>query len=108
MKRFELFLTILMLIFLNFWANSQTTIEKDNTDNATKQILPYFTFKKGLALTAPDSLYQVNIRFRMQSRMTGFKNEDENFAYDGQIRRLRLRFDGFLLNPKFFSTFSVE
>lgn len=69
-------------------------------DNATKQILPYYSFKKGIGLTSPDSLYQVNIRFRMQSRMTGFKNEDENFAYDGQVRRLRLRFDGFILNPK--------
>lgn len=88
------------IIYLNLFVFF-TIFSVFGQDNATKQILPYFTFKKGLGITAPDSLYQVNIRFRMQSRMTGFKNEDENFAYDGQIRRLRLRFDGFLLNPKF-------
>ena len=43
----------------------------------------------------------MNIRFRMQNRVTYLKNEDENGAYDGQIRRLRLRFDGYVGNPKF-------
>ena len=63
--------------------------------------LPYYSYGKGLGLTSPDSLFQLNIRFRMQNRVTYIDNEDEKPAYDGQIRRLRLRFDGYVGNPKF-------
>src|SRR5690606_19528341 len=48
-----------------------------------------------------DSIFQLNIRFRMQNRVTYIDNEDEKPAYDGQIRRLRLRFDGYVGSPKF-------
>jgi hypothetical protein len=37
----------------------------------------------------------------MQNRATYLENDGENGAYDGQIRRLRLRFDGYVGNPKF-------
>ncbi len=63
--------------------------------------LPYYSYGKGLGLTSPDSLFQLNIRFRMQNRVTYIDNEDEKPVYDGQIRRLRLRFDGYVGNPKF-------
>ena len=64
-------------------------------------MLPYYSFGDGLGITSADSLYQVNIRFRMQNRVTYFDNQDEDDAIDAQIRRLRLRFDGFIGNPKF-------
>lgn len=60
--------------------------------------LPYYNFGKGIGLTTPDSLFQVNMRFRVQSRAT-FSREDGHNIFDGQIRRLRLRFDGFIGNP---------
>ncbi len=63
--------------------------------------LPYYNFKKGLGITSPDSLFSVNIRFRVQNRISYLKNEGQEAAFDGQIRRLRLRFDGFIVNPKF-------
>jgi phosphate-selective porin OprO/OprP len=53
-------------------------------------------------LTSPDSLFQLNIRFRIQNRVNYIENEGQSPAYDGQIRRLRLRFDGYVGNPKFF------
>ncbi len=61
--------------------------------------LPYYNYGKGIGITSPDSLYQFNIRFRLQNRVTYIDNEDESPAYDGQIRRLRLRFDGFVVDP---------
>lgn len=63
--------------------------------------LPYYNFGRGLGLTSPDSLFQLNIRFRMQNRVTYQQLEDEEEIIDGQIRRLRLRFDGFIGSPKF-------
>lgn len=37
----------------------------------------------------------------MQNRVSYLKEEGENVAYDGQVRRLRLRFDGYVGSPKF-------
>jgi phosphate-selective porin OprO and OprP len=94
-----LFLTIL---FYSKALNAQVTITQTKSDNDLKlSALPYYSFGKGVGLTSPDSLFQFNIRFRMQNRMTYIDNEDERPAYDGQIRRLRLRFDGYVGNPKF-------
>jgi len=67
---------------------------------------PYFTFGKGVGIISPDSLYLFNIRFRMQNRIgTGFqKNEAtgkfETGDIEARIRRLRLRFDGYMYSPK--------
>jgi phosphate-selective porin OprO/OprP len=89
-----------MLTFASM--NAQVTIEQTKHDNDVKlSALPYYSFGKGIGITSPDSLFQFNIRFRMQNRATYIKNDGEKDAYDGQIRRLRLRFDGYVGNPKF-------
>lgn len=62
---------------------------------------PYYSYGEGLGITSADSIYQVNIRFRMQNRVTFYDNEDEEDVIDAQIRRLRLRFDGYIGNPQF-------
>ncbi|TAF68399.1 MAG: porin [Flavobacterium sp.] len=51
-------------------------------------------------MTSPDSLYQLNIRFRMQNRLSYMDNEEEESGYDAQVRRLRLRLDGYVGSPK--------
>lgn len=91
------------LLFLFFTKGfSQLTIKQSKQDNDLKlSALPYYSFGKGIGLTSPDSLYQLNIRFRLQNRVTYIQNEGEQAAYDGQIRRLRLRLDGYVGNPKF-------
>lgn len=82
--------------------NAQISIEQTKHNNDLKlSALPYYSFGKGVGLTSPDSLFQFNIRFRMQNRVTYIKNDGVNEAYDGQIRRLRLRFDGYVGSPKF-------
>lgn len=66
--------------------------------------IPYFTFGKGLGIVSPDSLFMMNIRFRMQNRIGYLTNSGTDWRHneiEGRVRRLRLRFDGFLYNPKF-------
>jgi hypothetical protein len=72
--------------------------QKDN--DIKLSALPYYNYGKGVGLTSPDSLFQFNIRFRMQNRLTYLANEDEEPAYEALIRRLRLRFDGYVGDPK--------
>ena len=97
MKRIQL-----LLLFTSISIYSQVTIEQTKHDNDIKlSALPYYSFGKGVGLTSPDSIFQLNIRFRLQNRVSYIENDGENGAYDGQIRRLRLRFDGYVGNPKF-------
>ncbi|MHC5354010.1 porin [Myroides sp. LJL115] len=63
--------------------------------------LPYYSYGSGLGITSKDSIFKLNIRFRMQNRVTGYFNQDEKAQYDAQIKRLRLRFDGYVGSPKF-------
>ncbi|WP_333877290.1 porin [Flavobacterium sp.] len=92
----------ILMLLLTLTATAQVSIEQTKHDNDIKlSALPYYSFGKGIGMTSPDSIFQLNIRFRMQNRMTYLENDGENGAYDGQIRRLRLRFDGYVGNPKF-------
>lgn len=98
MKNLLLIIVLLTVSSLS----AQIEIQRTTKDNDLKlSALPYYNYGKGLGITSPDSLFQFNIRFRMQNRATYLQNEDEDAAIDGQIRRLRLRFDGFVGNPKF-------
>jgi len=91
-----------IVFLLSFSLLSGQNINNPNKDNDLKlEALPYYSFGKGVGITSPDSLFQLNIRFRMQNRVTINQNEDENTSYSGEIRRLRLRFDGFVGNPHF-------
>lgn len=94
------------LVLLGFLVSlitvSAQDLKKDSNGNDIKlSSLPYYNFGKGLGLTSPDSLFQLNIRFRIQNRIGYIQNEDEEASYEGQIRRLRLRLDGYVGDPKF-------
>lgn len=72
----------------------------DKRDNDVKlSVLPYYNYGKGLGMTSPDSIFQLNIRFRIQNRAEYI--EDEKSGFGAYIRRLRLRLDGYVGNPKF-------
>ena len=84
-----------------FGFNNAQIIKKDSITNHLRlENLPYYSYGRGIGMTSPDSIFQLNIRFRMQNRLTYLQTED-NKSIDGQIRRLRLRFDGFVGNPQF-------
>lgn len=77
-------------------------IKYDSVDGERQHAaLPYYSYGKGLGLTSPDSIFQLNIRFRMQNRATYNHFENGNESIDAQIRRLRLRFDGYVGSPQF-------
>lgn len=90
-------------LFLLIFTFSFSQFKKDSISNNDLKLaaLPYYSYGKGLGITSADSLFQLNIRFRMQNRVTYFNEEDKDNRYEAQIRRLRLRFDGYVLNPKF-------
>lgn len=76
------------------------SIKAQETNDIRLSALPYYSYGKGLGITSPDSIFQLNIRFRMQNRLTYIDNEGEEGAYEAMIRRLRLRFDGYVGDPK--------
>ncbi|MGG5506222.1 MULTISPECIES: porin [unclassified Myroides] len=90
---------LLILTLLSFNAIAQK-IETENNDVKLAQ-LPYYNFGKGVGITSADSIFQLNLRFRMQNRLTFMENDGGKTKYEGEIRRLRLRFDGYVGNPKF-------
>jgi len=63
--------------------------------------LPYYTYGSGLGITSPDSTFRLNIRFRMQNRVSLNLNQNTDDTVEGVVRRLRLRFDGFVGDPRF-------
>ena len=93
---------ITIILFLCYLF-SFSQFKKDSIKNNDLKLaaLPYYSYGKGLGVTSPDSLFQLNIRFRMQNRVTYFDEEGADNRYEAQIRRLRLRFDGYVGNPKF-------
>ncbi len=92
---------ILLLPFYTFSQKVEDSIKKVIDNDIKLSALPYYSYGKGLGLTSADSLFQFNIRFRMQNRASFNISENEEGEISAQIRRLRLRFDGFVGNPKF-------
>ncbi len=103
MKTFRLLFSILFITSLGTYAQTEndSIVEVIKNNDIKLAALPYYSYGKGLGLTSADSLFQFNIRFRMQNRATATFAEDEESEFSAQVRRLRLRFDGFVGNPKF-------
>lgn len=72
-----------------------------NDNDLKLSVLPYYNFGKGLGMTSPDSLFQLNIRFRMQNRLELAADEEGELSVGAYVRRLRLRFDGYVGSPEF-------
>ncbi|MFD2909620.1 porin [Flavobacterium ardleyense] len=93
---------ITFLVFTICFGAVAQDIKINTKDNDLKlAAIPYYNYGKGLGITSPDSLFQFNIRFRMQNRVTFMQNEGEDASYAGEVKRMRLRFDGFVGNPHF-------
>ncbi len=91
MRRF-IYISVYTLVFFQF---NILNAQKETDERA------YIDYKDGIGFKTPDSLFFMNMRFRMQNRL-GF-NADEDFNIgdvEATVKRLRLRFDGFVLNPK--------
>ncbi len=90
----SLFLMAFSLMLLHFDAHAQT-VESD--ERALLRLNEGISFSK-------DSLFLMNFRFRMQNRVGANTLGGDELginAFEMRVRRLRLRMDGFVLNPKF-------
>jgi phosphate-selective porin OprO/OprP len=99
MKNIISLLFTISLVFCSSIAFAQTK-NSDITYDSRFGDLPYFGFGSGLSMTSPDSAYRLNIRFRMQNRLATRLYSDGTTETEARIRRLRLRFDGFVFSPK--------
>ena len=90
-------LLILSLAFKNIYAQSESD-ESAMINNF-----------KGIQFKSPDSSFYINFRFRMQNRIGAFTTSGSDLSfneYDARVRRLRMRVDGFLMNPNL--TYSIQ
>jgi phosphate-selective porin OprO and OprP len=62
---------------------------------------PFFNFGSGLSISSPDDVFKMNFRFRLQNRASYQIDQNKKHTINGQVRRLRLRFDGHVGNPSF-------
>ena len=87
---------VVFLIGVSFYTHA-------NASDSLKTDKPVFQYKNGLGVVAPDSLFSINFRFRVQTRAAYTSNSTEDLSasqIEARVRRLRLRFEGFILNPK--------
>ncbi len=59
--------------------------------------------QKGIEIVGKDSLFSMRFQFRMQNRAGMLTRSDEDFSaesYEFRVRRLRMRMEGFVYNPK--------
>ena len=73
-------------------------------DAQSKPPLDFFYKKgKGFGLVTQDSIFSLNFQFRMQNRATFVSKSESDFEaeqFEFRVRRLRLKFEGFVYNPK--------
>ena len=65
--------------------------------------------QKGFEIIGKDSLFSMQFQFRMQNRAAMLTKSDEDLtpdSYEFRVRRLRLKFEGFVYNPKL--TYKVQ
>lgn len=101
-------LSFILILLLAFSLPIELTAQDDQQstrgqigDEITFPGLPYYSFGSGLGLTTPDSTFRLNIRFRMQNRASLAGSDNEQERVEAVVRRLRLRFDGFVGDPRF-------
>ncbi|HYG03733.1 MAG TPA: porin [Chryseosolibacter sp.] len=92
-KTLKQYFAFVLLIISFIEANAQS-----------KPPLDFFYKKgKGFGLVTQDSTFSLNFQFRMQNRATYVSKSESDFEpeqFEFRVRRLRLKFEGFVYNPK--------
>ncbi len=97
MSQFKFFIPLFIIAFSCLCVASFGQQVKSSSSTPT----PYFSYGKGLGITSPDSLFKLNIRFRIQNRLSLNSIDSwDNTLVEARVRRLRLRFDGFIYSPR--------
>jgi len=70
----------------------------------SKPVVNVFTRKqRGVGFVTSDSVFSLNFQFRMQNRILYISKSETDFApeaFEMRVRRLRMKFTGFVINPK--------
>lgn len=90
------FVVFTFAISLSLYAQQQDTIMIRHIDYGN---IPYFAWGSGIGITSPDSIYQFNIRFRMQNQVSMNFHAEQVDNLQARVRRFRLRFDGYVVDP---------
>lgn len=92
MKHFGTFLMTTALVWLPLLTSAQ------------ENPLNFFKIRqKGFGIVASDSTYSLKFQFRMQNRAAFVTKDLDNLAaesFEFRVRRLRLKFEGFVYDPK--------
>lgn len=101
LKAAKILIFIALFISIACTVFSQTDTERSDISGDQFPALPFYSYGSGLGMTTPDSTFRLNIRFRIQNRATYFSYDDRDPEIEAVVRRLRLRFDGFVGDPRF-------
>lgn len=89
--------SILIGVIVFVWLYQPLFAQNETDEGALLEVEDGVSFSR-------NSLFLLNLRFRMQNRF-GFTTKAGNTIdveqFEARVRRLRLRFDGYVLNPKF-------
>ncbi|CAN5120807.1 hypothetical protein BH09BAC1_BH09BAC1_19970 [soil metagenome] len=91
---------LLMLSLLSMWMLVPHSATAQQFERDEKAMIENF---KGLQYMLKDSTFYINFRFRMQNRLGYYSKSATDLNVDrweARVRRLRLRFDGFVLTKK--------
>jgi phosphate-selective porin OprO/OprP len=87
-----------ILVLFAFCLNGVNSSAQNEMKN-----MPSWSFKNGIGMVTPDSTFSLNFRFRMQNRAAYYTVSEDDFSaseIEARVRRLRMRIEGFVLNPK--------
>lgn len=102
-------ITLIFLCGTRLYANDSDTtalkkwLDASVEDEIKEQLanLPNIEVGRGLTFGPKDNSFKTTIRFRMQNMGEfSFDNKMKLTEADGQVKRLRLRFDGYIFSPK--------
>lgn len=102
-------ITLIFLCGTRLYANNSDTtalkkwLDASVEDEIKEQLanLPNIEVGRGLTFGPKDNSFKTTIRFRMQNMGEfSFDNKMKLTEADGQVKRLRLRFDGYIFSPK--------
>ncbi|MES2630299.1 MAG: porin [Bacteroidota bacterium] len=85
------------------------TVLTSNAQNFLRDEQSIINFDNGIGFQTPDKRFGLNLRFRMQNRLGVTTYNDKNLdvkQIDAYVRRMRLRFDGYVINQKL--TYTVQ
>ncbi len=108
--RIAIIVAVFFFSGVNYGQNVFDSLDTKIDARLKKLKVPIFSYgRNGFGITTPDSLFSINFRFRVQSRVGYTSESDEDFSpkeFDFRVRRARLRIGGFLFTPRL--TYNVQ